>query len=196
MRNKKFVLHKALLDAYYTLFLKRQKLDGYLEELDINIDLDECRAYYNKLRYKSKNLEEAFASLHDLEKEYKEAEKKRKIKGSKEDRKHGLFKIYFCEYAIIEEGIMSICEELDVSYNKVKNELYRITQMYHNMSAYDLAHPHDAVVSILPFMKDVCGKQWFKKAFSVNAKNIIEAVIKNNSDNIIEDKYIVNKIIW
>ena len=64
------------------------------------------------------------------------------------------------------------------------------------MSAYDLAHPHDAVVSILPFMKDVCGKQWFKKAFSVNAKNIIEAVIKNNSDNIIEDKYIVNKIIW
>ena len=87
MRNKKFVLHKALLDAYYTLFLKRQKLDGYLEELDINIDLDECRAYYNKLRYKSKNLEEAFASLHDLEKEYKEAEKKRKIKGSKEDRK-------------------------------------------------------------------------------------------------------------
>lgn len=196
MKNKKFVLHKALLDAYYTLFLKRQKLDGFLEELDINIDLDKCRAYYNKLRHKSKNLEEAFASLSSLEKAYKEAEKKRKIKGSKEDRKHGLFEIYFCEYAIIEEGIISICEELGVPYNKVKNELYRITQMYHNMGAYDLAHPHDAVVSILPFMKDVYGKQWFKKAFSVNAKNIIEAVIKNNSDNIIEDRYIINKIIW
>ena len=36
MRNKKFILHKALLDALYTLIVKRSRLEKNLEELDIN----------------------------------------------------------------------------------------------------------------------------------------------------------------
>lgn len=196
MRNKKFVLHKALLDAYYTLLIKRDKLDKYLEKLDINLDLDKCRLYYSRHRKTSKNLEEAFALLPSLDKTYKEANDKGNIKGSKEDRKQGIFEIHFCDYAIIEEGIISICEELEVPYKKVKEELYRIMQMYHTMNAYDLANPHSAVVPIHPFMKNVYKKQWFRNAFSVNAKNILEAVIKNNLDNILKKEYILHKIIW
>ena len=64
------------------------------------------------------------------------------------------------------------------------------------MSAYDLANPHQAVTPIHPFMKTVCKKQWFKNAFSINARNIIEAVIKNNLDNIINKEYILHKQIW
>lgn len=45
-------------------------------------------------------------------------------------------------------------------------------------------------------MKDVYGKQWFKRAFSINARNIIEAVVKNNLDNIIKKEYILHKTIW
>lgn len=196
MKNQKFVLHKALLDALYTLIVKRNKLEKALEDLDINPDINKCKAYYKKYRNEYKNLEEAFAALNKTDKAYSEGVKERRVKGSKEDKKHGLFQIYYCDYAIIEEGIVSICEELEVPYNKVKEELYRIGQMYHTMSAYDLANPHQAVIPIHPFMKDVYGKQWFKKAFSINARNIIEAVIENNLDNIIDKEYIVHKTIW
>ena len=196
MRNKKFILHKALLDALYTLIIKRNRLEKNLEELDINADIDKCKAYYKKYRTEYKSLEEAFAALPEVDKTYRDGVKERSIKGSKEDKKHGIFQIYYCDYAIIEEGIISICEELEVPYNKVKEELYRIGQMYHSMNAYDLAHPHQAVIAIHPFMKDVYGKQWFKRAFSINARNILEAVIKNNLDNIIKKEYILHKTIW
>lgn len=196
MRNKKFILHKALLDALYTLIVKRNRLEKNLEELDINADIDKCKAYYKKYRTEYKSLEEAFAALPKVDKTYRDGVKERSIKGSKEDKKHGIFQIYYCDYAIIEEGIMSICEELEVPYNKVKEELYRIGQMYHTMSAYDLANPHQAVTPIHPFMKDVYKKQWFKNAFSINARNILEAVVKNNLDNIIKKEYILHKTIW
>ena len=196
MKNQKFVLHKALLDALYTLIVKRNKLEKALEELDINPDIDKCKAYYKKYRNEYKNLEEAFAALNKTDKAYSEGIKKRLVRGSKEDKKHGLFQIYYCDYAIIEEGIASICEELEVPYSKVKEELYRLGQLYHNMSAHDLANPHEVVIPIHPFMKDVYGKQWFKKAFSINARNILEAVIENNRDNIMNKEYIVHKTIW
>ena len=196
MRNRKFVLHKALLDALYTLIVKRNRLEKNLEELDINLDIDKCKAYYKEYRNNYKSLEEALAALTKTGKAYNEGIKERKIKGSKEDKKQGLFQIYYCDYAIIEEGIISICEELEVPYNKVKEELYRLGQMYHTLSAHDLANPHKAKIAIHPFMKDVYGKQWFKKAFSINAKKILEAVIKNNLDNIIKKEYILHKTIW
>ena len=196
MRNKKFVLHKALLDALYTLLIKRNRLEKNLEELDINIDINKCKAFYKEYRNDYKSLEEAFAALPNVEKTYKDGVKEKRIKGSKEDKKHGIFQIYYCDYAIIEEGIISICEELEVPYNKVKEELYRIGQMYHTMTAYDLANPHGAVIAIHPFMKDVYKKQWFKNAFSINARNILEAVIKNNLDNILKKEYILHKTIW
>ena len=196
MRNKKFVLHKALLDALYTLLIKRNRLEKNLEELGINIDINKCKAFYKEYRNDYKSLEDAFAALPEVDKTYREGVKKRSIKGSKEDKKHGVFQIYYCDYAIIEEGIISICEELEVPYNKVKEELYRIGQMYHTMTAHDLANPHKVIIAIHPFMKDVYGKQWFKRAFSINARNILEAVIKNNLDNIIKKEYILHKTIW
>lgn len=196
MKNKKFILHKALLDAYYTLFLKRQKLDKYLEELDINIDLEKCRKYYEDYKTECKSLEEAFLKLKSVEKAYKEGVKKRKIKGSKEDKKHGLFQIYFCEYAIIEEGIISICEELCVPYSKVKDKLYRFTQIYHSLSAHGLAKLENVEIPIFDFMKGVLRQKWFHDAFSLNARDILETVIKNNSNNIIDKEYVIDKTIW
>ena len=196
MKNKKFILHKALLDAYYTLFLKRQKLDKHLEELDINIDLEKCRKYYEDYKSGCKSLEEAFLKLKSTDKAYQEGVKKRKIKGSKEDKKHGLFQIYFCEYAIIEEGIISICEELCVPYSKVKDKLYRFAQIYHSLSAHGLAKPENAEIPIFDFMEDALEEYWFTNAFSLNARDILETVIRNNSDNIIDKEYVVDKTIW
>ena len=196
MRNKKFVLHKALLDALYTLIVKRDRLERNLEEIGIKPDIDKCKEFYKEYRNNYKSLEEAFAALIKTEKAYSEGIKERRIKGSKDAKKQGLFQIYYCDYAIIEEGIISICEELEVPYKKIKEELYRLGQMYHTMSARDLAKPHNAVIAIHPFMKDVCGKQWFKRAFSINAKKILEDVIKNNIDNILKEEHIRHKIIW
>ena len=68
MRNKKFILHKALLDALYTLIVKRNRLEKNLEELDINADIDKCKAYYKKYRTEYKSLEEAFAALPEVDK--------------------------------------------------------------------------------------------------------------------------------
>lgn len=197
MKNQKFVLHKALLDAYYTLLLKRQKLENSISKLDINPDIEACWKYYKEVyRPQYKSLEEAFLSLKTTADVYKSGVKKRAIKGSKEEKAHGLFQIYFCDYTIIHEGIESICEELGVPYSKVKDKLYRVAQLYHTLKAEEMANPENAKIPIHPFMEGMLRQKWFHDAFSLNARNILENVIKNNIDNIIEDRYILNRQIW
>ena len=174
MKNQKFVLHKALLDAYYTLIVKRNKLEVSLEKLDISPNM----------------------SLKSTSDAYKHAIEKRIIKCSKEEKAHGLFQIQFCEYGIIHEGIVSICEELDIPYNKVKEKLYRFMQLYHGLEPAAYANPEKAIVPIYDFMKGALRQQWFHRAFSMNALSTIADIVNNNEDNIIDDKYIVHKTIW
>ena len=196
MKNQKFVLHKALLDAYYTLIIKRNKLEASLEKLDISPNINACWEYYEEYRQQYRSLEEAFLRLKPTADAYKQGIKKRLIKGSKEDKAHGLFQIQFCEYGIIHEGIVSICEELDIPYNKVKDKLYRFMQLYHGLEPAQYANPEDANVPIYDFMKGALRQQWFHRAFSMNALSTIADIINNNEMNIIDDKYIVHKTIW
>lgn len=196
MKNRKFVLHKALLDAYYTLIIKRNKLEASLEKLDISPNINACWEYYEEYRQQYRSLEEAFMCLKRTSEAYKHGVKTRLIKGSKEDKAHGLFQIQFCEYGIIHEGIVSICEELDIPYNKVKDKLYRFMQLYHGLEPAQYANPEKAIVPIYDFMKGALRQQWFRKAFSMNALSTIADIVNNNEDNIIEDKYIVHKTIW
>ena len=196
MKNQKFVLHKALADAYYTLFSKRKKLDGYLEKLDINFDIEKGRAFYEKYKSKYRNLEDAFKDLRVVDRAYKEGVTLYKVKGSKEDKKHGAFCIHFCEYAIIEEGIISICEELDIPYDKVKEKLYRLMQLYYSITEKDIANPNKCKKEIHPFMEGVLRQKWFHNAFSKNNVALITDIINNNIGNHIDERYIVNKIIW
>ena len=196
MRNKKFILHKALADAYYTLFMKRKKLNKYLEKLDINFNIEKGRAFYKEYRDRYKSLEDAFKDLKVVDRAYKEGVTLYKVKGSKEDVTHGAFCIHFCEYAIIEEGIISICEELEVPYNKVKEDLYRLMQMYYSIRATDIANPSKSKMDIYPFMEGVLRKQWFHNAFSKNTIDLLSTIIKNNTGKYIDERYIVNKTIW
>lgn len=197
MKNQKFVLHKALLDAYYTLLLKRQRLEESLPKLDISPDIDACWKYYKEVyRPQYKSLEEAFLSLKPTVDAYKSGVKKRAIKGSKQEKAHGLFQIHFCDYAIIHEGIVSICEELNVPYSKVKDKLYRFMQLYHGLDAMQLANPKGASVPIFDFMKGALRQEWFHKAFSMNAMSILADIVNNNTENIVDDSNIKYKRIW
>lgn len=196
MKNQKFVLHKALLDAYYTLIIKRNKLEASLEKLDISPNINACWEYYEEYKQQYRSLEEAFMCLKRTSDAYKHGVKTRLIKGSKEDKAHGLFQIQFCEYGIIHEGIVSICEELDIPYNKVKDKLYRFMQLYHGLEPAQYANPEKAIVPIYDFMKGALRQQWFHRAFSMNALSTIADIVNNNEDNIIEDRYIVHKAIW
>lgn len=196
MKNQKFVLHKALLDAYYTLIIKRNKLEASLEKLDISPNINACWEYYEEYRQQFRSLEEAFLRLKPTADAYKRGIEKRLIKGSKEDKAHGLFQIQFCEYGIIHEGIVSICEGLDIPYNKVKDKLYRFMQLYHGLEPAQYANPEKANVPIYDFMKGALRQQWFHRAFSMNALSTIADIVNNNEDNIIEDRYIVHKTIW
>lgn len=196
MKNQKFVLHKALLDAYYTLIVKRNKLEASLEKLDISPNIDACWEYYKEYRQQYKSLEEAFMCLKRTSEAYKHGIKKRLVKGSKEEKAHGLFQIQFCEYGIIHEGIVSICEELGIPYTKVKEKLYRFMQLYHGLEPIQYANPEKADVPIHEFMIGALRQQWFHKAFSMNALSTLTDIVNNNDMNIIDDKYIVHKTIW
>ena len=196
MKNQKFVLHKALLDAYYTLIIKRNKLESNLENLDISPDIDACWEYYKEYRQQYKSLEEAFMCLKRTSEAYKLGVKKRLIRGSKEDKAQGLFQIHFCEYAIIHEGIVSICEELDIPYDKVKEKLYRFMQLYHGLEPEHFGNPEKAIVPIYDFMKGALRQQWFHKAFSMNALSTLVDIVNNNETNIIDDRYIIHRQVW
>ena len=69
-------------------------------------------------------------------------------------------------------------------------------QLYHNMSAVDIANPSKSKVDIFPFMEGVLKKQWFHNAFSKNNIELLSTVIKANIGNHIDKEYIGTKIIW